>query len=97
MSALDGFWQAIDAQLEQLRTAKTPEDVIRVLGGSAEGADAFFAGGGGDDLPQEPLMEAGWVFVWREAPYYWCMAAPNDAGFITYIEGDVYVGNRGPL
>lgn len=89
--ARDPFWAAIEAQLEELKTAVTAEDVIRILGG-AEGAsagDAFFAGGGGDGRVDESLEEAGWSYVWREAHYYWAMRAPNGGG-ITYVEGDIY-------
>ena len=95
MSIWDSFWSEIDQQLDALRTARTAADVFRILGtDSAQdgAARAFFAGGGGDVLPDEPLMEAGWRFVAHEAPYYWCMRAPN-GDEVSYVEGDIYLGN----
>lgn len=94
--SLDAFWAAIDAQLEALKGAKTAADVIRILGGrhpDASNADAFFAGSGGDGSVYESLAEAGWSNVWFEAGYYWVMRAP-DGTAITYVEGDVFVGNQ---
>lgn len=87
------FWARIDAQIESLKTAKSPDDVIRILGGSEEASsgDAFFGGSGGDQSVEGALAEAGWSHVWREAHYYWAMRAPNGDG-ITYVEGDIYRG-----
>lgn len=90
-----GFWEAIEQQLTELRTAKTADEVIRILGGSenAGSGDAFFAGGGGDGRVSDSLESAGWEFVWRDAWYYYVMAAPN-GDMITYVEGDVYKGDQ---
>ena len=95
MSIWDSFWSEIDRQLDALRTARTAADVFRILGtDSAQdgAARAFFAGGGGDVLPDAPLREAGWEVIAWEAPYYWCMRAP-DGDEVSYVEGDVYRGN----
>jgi hypothetical protein len=91
--ATDGFWAAIDAQLEALTTAANADDVVRILGGSenASSGDAFFGGSGGDGSVEDALEEAGWSHVWRKASYYWAMRSPRGDG-ITYVEGDVYRG-----
>lgn len=97
--ALANFWDLIDAQLDELRSAQSAEDVARILGADRNpygddypyaSAPAFFGGGGGDVLPSAPLREAGWRMVWAEARYHWCMEAPN-GDRITYVEGDVYL------
>lgn len=94
---IDAFWETIDEQLSDLASAKTVDDVIGILGGSAEASsgDAFFAGSGGDGSIASALREAGWLYVWREADYHWSMRAPNGDG-ITYVEGDVYRGIQRP-
>lgn len=93
---LDNFWAAIDAQLADLKTAKTADDVVRVLGGrhpDSPGADAFFAGSGGDGSVYGALIEAGWTPAWSEAGYFYVMRAP-DGSMITYVEGDIFVGDH---
>ena len=92
-----GFWAHIDRQLLLLKTAKSAEDVITILGRrTSSTGDAFFAGGGGDGSIAGALTEAGWTVAWMEADYYWCMVAP-DGSKITYVEGDVFRGNQRPL
>jgi hypothetical protein len=94
----DNFWGVIKAQVEELRTAKGADDVLRILSKERDpygpdhetgGCDAFFAGGGGDDTVHESLVDAGWRTIWYEAWYYWAMRAP-DGTVITYIEGDIF-------
>lgn len=95
---LDRFWEIIDRQLERLRTARTPADVVRILGGKADMAsgDTFFAGGGGDSTPIDPLTgHAGWTVAWYNAPYHYALKAP-EGGFIEYVEGDIYVHDTLP-
>lgn len=96
---MTGFWEVVDAQLAELRTAKTQDDVIRILanerdpyGNGGGGSHAFFAGGGGDDGVMEALGEAGWKIVWANADYHFAMRAP-DGTCITYTEGDIYRGD----
>lgn len=89
---LDGFWKAIDTQLEKLRTAKSADDVILILASPDCIGDAFFAGGGGDGRVQDSLLDAGWATTEYKAWYYWVMKAPN-GDKITYIEGDIYRGD----
>ncbi|MYX26072.1 hypothetical protein GTY75_05210 [Streptomyces sp. SID8381] len=88
---IDTFWKMVDAQLNELKKAKTADDVIKILGETREG-EAFFAGGSGDDV-MGALFGAGWSLEWAEADYYWLMKAP-DGSQITYIEGDVYRGDK---
>lgn len=89
------FWEAIAAQLQQARTARSADDVIRIFQPPSS-ADAFFAGSGGDDSLESALDDAGWTHTWRVAHYYWSMQTP-DGSEITYIEGDIYRGNRPPI
>lgn len=98
--SLDGFWEAIEAQLKELKSAKNADDVLRILAQDRNpyGPDhntsgrGFFAGSGGDDSVEDALDVAGWTHVWRKAHYHWCMRAP-DGSEITYVEGDIYPGN----
>lgn len=97
----DRFWAAIDAQLADLRQARTAADVLRILAPDNDpyhtvlgaephrAAPGFFAGSGGDGTVQNALAAAGWRLTWAEASYYYTMTAP-DGTVITYIEGDIY-------
>lgn len=99
------FWTVIGAQLAELRTAGTAGDVLRILAPANDpyhtclgdnphaAAPAFFAGGGGDDSVMGALRAAGWRVTWAEASYYYSMRAPDGSG-ITYIEGDIYPGEK---
>ncbi|MFF7115443.1 hypothetical protein ACFY91_24470 [Streptomyces albogriseolus] len=90
---LDTFWAAIAEQLQELRTAKNADDVLSTLA-SGHGLDrGFFAGSGGDDTVSDALYAAGWELVWAESSIYYTMRAP-DGSMITYIEGDIYRGDR---
>jgi hypothetical protein len=98
----DDFWAVIRAQLTELESAQSADDVIRILslernpygyGAEISSADGFFAGSGGDDTVAEALETAGWTTVWTRAAYYYAMRAP-DGSLITYIEGDIYKGDR---
>jgi len=92
--SLDQFWEAIDAQLQELRFAGSADDVLRVLGGPHDASgEGFFAGSGGDGTVEDSLHAAGWRIVWYEAHYHWCMQAPN-GDEITYVEGDIYRGSQ---
>jgi hypothetical protein len=93
----EGFWAKIERQLNELKTAKSADDVILILQPTEPGmasGDGFFEGSGGDETVADALGEAGWRTIWRRADYYWAMAAPDGQSTITYIEGDVYRGNR---
>lgn len=103
----DPFWVAVREQLTELKTAQSADDVLRILAlercpyrlddpnwnGMDGAAEGFFAGSGGDNTVDDALDDAGWLYVWSRANYWWCMRAP-DGSEITYVEGDVYRGNR---
>lgn len=95
------FWAVIDQQIDQLRQARSADDVVHILATKdnpygdpqISSAPAFFAGSGGDKSVLGALSAAGWSVVWAEASYYYAMEAP-DGSSITYIEGDIYPGAR---
>jgi hypothetical protein len=100
----DDFWTKVQAQLKELESATSADDVARILSpernpygpewdGAAGGTIGFFAGSGGDDTVAYALGTAGWGYVWSEAPYHYCMRAPNES-MITYVEGDIYAGDH---
>ncbi|MFI0813649.1 hypothetical protein [Streptomyces echinatus] len=90
---LDAFWAAIAEQLQELRTAKNADDVLRILA-TGHGPDrGFFAGSGGDETVSDALHTAGWEQVWAESSIYYTMRAP-DGSMITYIESDIQRGDR---
>ena len=90
-----GFWEEIEAQLALVRQARTVNDVIAALGGSegASAGDAFFGGSGGDETLFGALIDAGWRVRSIESDYYFVATSPGGEA-LTYIEGDVYRGNR---
>ena len=90
---MNTFWDGIAAQLAELRTATTADDVLRILPGEDGSADGFFAGSGGDDTVMEALQAAGWTVTWAKASYYYVMRAPN-GDEITYVEGDILRGDQ---
>ncbi|MER5883065.1 hypothetical protein ABT160_04480 [Streptomyces sp. NPDC001941] len=94
------FWTVVNAQLEELKSARSAEDVVRILskernpyGQESIAADGFFAGSGGEFTLREALEEAGWKLLWSRAWFWYAMESP-DGSVITYIEGDIYIGNR---
>lgn len=95
------FWDAVNAQLMELRKARSADDVLRILSrervpdghSKLVAGDGFFAGSGGDDTVEDALTDAGWTLVWSEASYYYAMKGP-DGSVITYVEGDIYRGDR---
>lgn len=98
----DAFWATIREQLAELKTAKTADDVIRILShernpygyNNADGAaSGFFAGSGGDGTVWDALDDAGWIMTWSESGIYYTMRAPSGSE-ITYVEGDIYRGRH---
>lgn len=104
------FWAVIRTQLTELESAKSADDVIRILSsernpyrmedpnwdGMDGGAEGFFAGSGGDNTVDDALDTAGWRYLWSRAGYWWAMQAP-DGSVVTYCEGDLYRGDRRPV
>lgn len=96
----DSFWATIEAQLTELRDAKSADDVLHILRGernpygdpNPNAGGGFFAGSGGEGSVMESLNAAGWSVVWMQAPYYYVIQAPN-GDKITYVEGDIYRGD----
>ena len=93
--SLSEFWKVIDDQIEELKSAKTADDVLRILANDRDpngygggGSDGFFAGSGGDDGVDDALSAAGWRFVGGDR-YHYTMKAPN-GDKIRYCEGDIY-------
>lgn len=102
-----GFWQQIDKGLDYLEAGEfdTFEDVKRILDvwGDPDGvgthtADVtFFAGSGGDRQLLDSFDEAGWKTLWCRASYHFAAQHPQTGETLTYVEGDVYRGDRGYL
>jgi len=89
MSGLDGFWEAIEQQLADARSASSADDVLRIFAVTDHNSPAFFGGSGGDYRLDDVLLEAGWTYAWSKADYWWAMRAPDGSG-ITYVEGDIF-------
>lgn len=96
----DKFWDKVKAQTEELRSARSADDVMRILspernpygpdwGGNA--GEGFFVSGL-EDTMWDSLKAAGWKRVWTESPLYYVAKAPN-GDLITYCEGDVDRGD----
>lgn len=58
------------------------------------GNHAFFGGSGGEATLSSALRAAGWHREWSEASYFYVMRHGKTGARLTYIEGDVYEGNR---
>ncbi|MFE5542755.1 hypothetical protein ACFQ71_02935 [Streptomyces sp. NPDC056534] len=99
----DNFWDAIRTQLKELESAKSADDVLRILAHENDPDqtypranrpdEGFFGGSGGEDTVREALEEAGWTVLWSRD---WCWYAMTalDGSVITYCEGDIYRGDR---
>jgi len=101
MAVRRDFWKVIAGQLDELRSAKSADDVVRILShecnpyddpSMAGGCDGFFAGSGGDETVRQALGDAGWAFE-RGNRYYYVMRSPG-GDYVTYCEGDIYLGDR---
>ena len=97
---IQAFWESIGNALDEIEKASSVDQVIDVLDryfaedwSHASAGDAYFPGSGGDRQLNEALRNAGWTIVWAEAPYYY-VARARSGQLLTYIEGDVYRGDR---
>jgi hypothetical protein len=93
--SLDAFWDDVDRALDEVESASTVAAVIDILNSrfSPSSGDAFFPGSGGDRQLFDALRIAGWKLVWAEADYFY-VARDLHGNLLTYIEGDVYAGDR---
>jgi hypothetical protein len=88
------IWDMVNAQVDELKSAKSADDVMRILSRERNGqwhagsGEGFFAGSGGDRSVLGALYAAGWQMAWSESPIYYVLRAPN-GDLITYCEGDV--------
>lgn len=103
MTDTDTFWDKVNAQLEEAKTATSADQLLAIFSHArnpygdpsmAANAEGFFAGDSSELL--YTLTEHGWSPVWLEANYHWALRAP-DATIVTYIEGDMFKGNQKPL
>lgn len=95
LMSIDSFWTNVDKCLDEIEKARTSDAVIATLNEyfSVSAGDAFFGGSGGDRTLWDSLEKAGWSIVWAEAVYFY-MAKNQSGEILTYIEGDVYRGDR---
>jgi len=96
------FWESVGRSLDEIAKVSTVEEVIEVLNryfaqdwSHATSGTAFFPGSGGDRQLTEGLRAAGFTVVWAEASYYY-VARDRQGAYLTYMEGDVYRGDRRP-
>lgn len=91
----ESFWVRVDKCLDSIEDEYSADGVIAVLNNyfdKSSGA-AFFGGSGGDRQLWESLAKAGWKKIWSEEHYYYVVE--SSAGeLLTYMEGDVYRGDR---
>ena len=99
----DEFWARYHQCAQELKSAKTVDDVIRICKshfGKSSG-EAFFPGGSGDEEVLSILLDAGWRPAWVEASYYFGIYEPDgwpDSNkALHYVEGDIYRGRGKPL
>lgn len=100
----DPFWTNVDNQLDRIEEVKPNSasyliflmNQYRTDYGMSDG-EAFFEGSGGDRQLLDSLLEAGWKVKRMEAGYYYSAVHPETGDVITYIEGDVYRGDRMPV
>ncbi|WP_243224572.1 hypothetical protein [Microbacterium sp. CIAB417] len=93
---LNNYWAAYHSTLKKIADEKpqTFDSLKGLLDAFHEpsAGDAFFPGGA-DETLGDALYEAGWRIDWREGDYLW-VATSRTGETITYIEGDVYRGNK---
>jgi len=95
---LDDFWANVEAALQRCAEATTVAEVVEILNEHFEPSSgvAFFGGSGGDNQLLDALHwdndASPWRLVRYDATYYWCIEDPN-GDQLTYIEGDIDLGN----
>jgi len=93
----DPFWDIITSVLDGATRARTADQLISAVecGPSQDskdpGAQALFAGSGGDRQLSDALEEGGgWDIRYVEGDYGRRAAAKCDGSVVEYIEGDLY-------
>ncbi|WP_237074056.1 hypothetical protein [Mycobacteroides abscessus] len=93
----DPFWAEIQAVLDAASKATTADELIAAVKQGPDqtsgdpGAQAFFAGSGGNTQLVEVLDDGDhWEIEWLESDYWWKATAKADGSVIEYTEGDVY-------
>lgn len=100
----DEFWDAVNAQCDELESAKSADDVMRILSQErspyriddpnwSSGSEGFFAGSGGERSFLESVSAAGWRRTWAESGLFYVVRSPN-GDEVTYCEGDVGRGRK---
>ena len=94
----DQFWNQVRLALDAASGARTADELIAAVkrGPNQDhgdrGAQAFFAGSGGDPQLADVLAESDhWEITWVEGDYWWKATALADGSIIEYVEGDLYV------
>ena len=94
----DPFWANVDESLDTIENEQpdNAQSVVALLNEYCDtsAGDAFFPGSGGNRSLLESLEKAGWDMVWSEASYFYVVRHESTGDYLTYIEGDIYVGNR---
>jgi hypothetical protein len=91
---LTGFWEAIDAQLAQVREAKTVDEVLAACPPEPDvSVGAGWFGGSGGDEQLIDYLGAGWKITRYSASYYW-VAQDANGDFLSYTEGDLDKGDN---
>lgn len=96
---IDKYWRdQTDAMDKIVAEGRTVEDVIAILNEYFEpsSGDAFFPGGGDEEVLSTLMQTPGWTFPWIQASYYFAARDANGDG-LTYVEGDVSRGVQRPL
>ena len=101
MTTQDQFWQVIHDQLEELRTAESADDVLRILAteknpyatvlgtwaSPTTDSPAFFAGNNRDSSVMITLRSAGWLIRGNLREYI--ARSPDGMSAISYTEGHI--------
>jgi len=94
------FWEKVGNSLDDIAKATTVDEVIEILNryfaedwAASTDGDALFPGSGGDRQLNGALRAAGFNVIWAEACYFY-VAEDRYGKLLTYIEGDVYRGDR---
>lgn len=101
--SIDTYWNQLATEREVLaqRKPSTSAEVVAILKEhdpmSVElTEDAFYSGANDGGSLAEDLEPAGWGYAWSESDCYYVLRHEGTGDSLTYIEGDVYAGDRRP-